>query len=129
MRNSRVLAPVCLLAVALATPGPVFAQDGALKAPTIAASVAAAADWASTYHALKNYHVRETNILLRRFDDSPGKMVSLGAAMDAGIFSAWNVTVGRSHPRAAAVGLWAIAAFRGYLALHNLRNERKAERR
>lgn len=29
------------------------AQENKLKVPTIAASVAAAADWASTYHALK----------------------------------------------------------------------------
>ncbi len=100
-----------------------------LTVPTIAASAAAAADWASTYHALKYYKVREVNPLLRGFGESPGQLISVGAAMDVGMVSAWNLTVGRSHPRAAAAGLWAMTAFRSYLAIHNLRNERRAVRR
>jgi hypothetical protein len=100
-----------------------------LRVPTIAASVAAAADWASTYHALKYYNLRETNPLLQPFQKSPGQLVSMGAAMDAAAFSAWNVTMGRKHPRIAAAGLWAMAGFRAYLVIHNLRNERKVERR
>jgi len=54
---------VCLLAVwlvAYGSPNPAAAQGGGLKLPTFAASTAAAADWASTYHALKHYRVRET---------------------------------------------------------------------
>ena len=95
----------------------------------MAASIGAAADWASTYHALKFYKVRETNPLLRPLDSKPGSLVTMGALIDAGGFSAWNLSVGRKHPRVAAAGLWAMAAFRGYLALHNLRNERRSERR
>ena len=105
------------------------AQENRLKVPTIAASVAAAADWATTYHALKNYHVRETNPLLRALDDSPSSLVSLGAAIDVGAFSLWNVAVGRKNERVAVAGLWAMTAFRTYLAIHNLRNTRRAERR
>jgi hypothetical protein len=95
----------------------------------MAATAAAGADWASTYHALKYYNLRETNPLLQSFQDSPGKLVTMGAAIDAATFSAWNVTMGRKHPRVAAAGLWAMAGFRAYLAIHNLRNERKVARR
>ena len=100
-----------------------------LRYATIAASAAAAADWASTYHALKYYNVRETNPLLRRWDDSPGRMITLGAAIDAGAISAWHMTVGREHPKIATAGLWAMTAFRAYLTVHNMRNERRASRR
>ena len=111
-------------------PAAAFAQEThSLKVPTIAASAAAAADWASTYHALKYYKVQEQNPLLRPFQESPGSMVSLGAIMDVGAVSAWNVTVGRRNPRVAVAGLWAMAAFRAYLAVHNMRNTTKAERR
>jgi hypothetical protein len=104
------------------------AQDN-LRIPTIAASAAAAADWASTYHALKYYKVRETNPMLRPLDGSPASVVTLGALIDVGSVSVWNVAVGRRHERVAVAGLWAMTAFRAYLAMHNLRNERRAERR
>jgi hypothetical protein len=100
-----------------------------LKLPTMAASAAAAADWASTYHALKYYNLRETNPLLQSFQGSPGRLVTVGAAIDAAAFSTWNVTMGRKHPRVASAGLWAMAAFRAYLVFHNLRNEQKVGRR
>ena len=100
-----------------------------LKYPTIAASIAAAADWASTYHALSNYHVREQNVLLQQLQGSPGKLITAGAAIDAATFSAWNLTMGRKHPRVAATGMWAMAAFRTALVLHNLHNETKALRK
>jgi hypothetical protein len=41
----------------------------------------------------------------------------------------WNLIVGRPHPKIAAAGLWGMAAFRTYLAFHNLHNERIAARR
>src|SRR5688572_23130820 len=97
-----------------------------LKTPTTIASIAAAADWASTYHALTNYHVRETNVLLQPFQKSPGKLVVVGAAIDVATFTAWNTWVGPRHPRVASAGMWAMAGFRAYLVLHNLRNEQKA---
>ncbi len=100
-----------------------------LRTPTIAASLASAADWATTYHALSNYRVREMNPLLRSFDRTPGKMISVGAALDAAGISAWNMTMGKKHPKVAVAGLWGMAAFRTYLAIHNIRNTQKAERR
>ena len=123
----RLLAALLMVSMC---PALAFAQDRSdLKIPTIAASVAAAADWATTYHALKNYHVREQNPFLSPFDHSPATVVSLGSVMDAGLISAWNLTVGRKNTKAAAAGLWAMAAFRAYLAIHNVRNTQKAERR
>ncbi len=100
-----------------------------LKLPTYAASIASAADWASTYHALKFYKVREVIPLLSPLQSSPGSLVTTGAMIDAGAFSAWNLTVGRKSPKVAAAGLWGMTIFRSYLAIHNLRNTRKAERR
>lgn len=100
-----------------------------LKAPTIAASAAAAADWATTYHALKFYKVRESNPALRPFDREPAAMIALGAAMDVGLVTLWNASMGPKHERLAAVGLWSMTAFRAYLAIHNLRNETRAARR
>ena len=107
------------------------AQDlrPSLKIPTTIASVAAAADWASTYHALTNYHVRETNFLLQPFQGSPGKLVAMGAAIDVGTFTAWNTMIGPRHPKVAAAGMWGMAAFRTFLVFHNLRNETRALRR
>ena len=110
-------------------PAIALAQESSLRIPTIAASAAAAADWASTYHALKYYKVREMNPIMRPFEKSPGSLVSVGALIDVGTVSAWNLTVGRRNPRVAAAGLWAMAAFRTYLAIHNIRNTRNAERR
>jgi hypothetical protein len=100
-----------------------------LKMPTTIASVAAAADWASTYHALTNYHVRETNVLLQGFQGSPGKLVAMGAAIDVGTFTAWNMLIGPRHPKVASAGMWGMAAFRTFLVYHNLRNETRALRR
>jgi hypothetical protein len=122
--------PAALL-IACLFPAAASAQDNSnrLRLPTIAASAAAAADWASTYHALKYYNLRETNPLLQPFRESPAQLVTMGAAIDAATFSVWNVTVGRKHPRVAAAGPWAMAGFRAYLVVHNLRNERKVGRR
>ena len=100
-----------------------------LRIPTTIASVAAAADWASTYHAMSNYHVRETNIFLQPFQKSPGKLVLVGAAIDAASFTAWNKMIGPRYPRVAASGMWAMASFRAFLVVHNMRNTQKALRR
>ena len=122
LRLSAALLVVCLV------PATASAQSD-LRLPTIAASAAAAADWASTYHALKNYKIHETNPLLRPFAHSPGQLVTAGALMDVGAVTAWNLTVGKKKPRLAAAGLWAMTAFRAYLVVHNIRNMEKAARR
>lgn len=122
---------VLVLALALVCPHIASAQERerGLKLPTTVFAAAAAADWATTYHGLKYYRLRETNPLLRRFDETPAKMVLLGSAIDVGAVAAWHYGVGRNHPRLAAAGLWSMTAFRAYLAIHNLRNQQKAGRR
>ena len=119
---------VVFLVVAL-LPSLAVAQENALRAPTIAASVAAAADWASTYYAVKYFKVRELNPIINSLQHEPAQMISMGAVLDAGIVSVWNMGIGRKNQRLAVAGLWTMAAFRTYLAIHNLRNTRKAERR
>lgn len=120
-----------LFAVICMVPAAAAAQDRepSLKIATIAASAAAAADWASTYHALKYYKVQEQNPIIRGLQHRPGPMISLGGIIDAGSVSAWNLTVGRKNQRVAVAGLWAMTAFRAYLVIHNMRNMRQAERR
>jgi hypothetical protein len=121
-----------ILSLALACPTVASAQEdppARLKLPTTMFAAAAAADWATTYHSLKNFRLREANPVLRPFDDTPAKMILLGGAIDIGAVAAWNYGVGRNHPRLAAAGLWTMTAFRAYLAVHNLRNQQKAARR
>lgn len=125
----RLTTAALLLSLTL-LPAPASAEEGvSLKAATVAATSAAAADWISTYHALKYFKVRETNPLLRPIDNRPGAMVTVGALIDVGAVTTWNMTMGRKHPRIAAAGLWAMTAFRAYLTIHNFRNEQKAGRR
>jgi hypothetical protein len=124
-----VLFMVSIYPAAATAQEPPAVASPSLKLPTYAAGIASAADWASTYHALKYYRVREVNPLLSPFESSPGSLVTLGAMIDVGAFSAWNLTVGRKSPKVAAAGLWGMAIFRSYLAIHNLRNTRRAERR
>jgi cytochrome bd-type quinol oxidase subunit 1 len=121
----RVPLAVALIVVWL-IPSLATAEDRGLLLPTLAASAAAAADWGTTYHGLSNYHLRESNPLLRPFESSPRQLVVMGAMMDGVALSAWNLTIGQRYPRAASAGLWAMAAFRGYLAIHNIRNMRRA---
>lgn len=128
----RKLIPFVLL-LALACPSFARAQEppagGGLKLPTAVFAGAAAADWATTYHGLKHYRLREMNPMLRSLDRQPGKMVLIGGAIDVGAVAAWHYSVGRKYPRVAAAGLWTMSAFRAYLAIHNLRNQQRAGRR
>ena len=130
-KRLRVLAAALLIVGLIPTRG--FAQDlqpsNRLRWPTIAAGAAASADWATTYHALKFYKVREQNPVLKPFQSNPGGLVSMGAMIDVAGISAWNLTMGPKHPKLAAAGLWTMAAFRTYLAIHNHRNEHRSERR
>jgi hypothetical protein len=126
---SRYYRIAALVLLAALLPTLAMAQDRPLRAPTIAASAAAAADWASTYYAVKYFKVRELNPFINSLQHEPARMVSMGAMIDAGIVSAWNLGIGRKNERLAVAGLWTMAAFRTYLAFHNLRNTQRAERR
>ncbi len=97
------------------------AEGQSLKLPTAAFAGAAAADWVSTAQALNHPFRREANPLLHFAGNKPLPTVAAGAAMDAAGVWAWTRFVGRNHPRLAAAGLYAAAAFRGSLALRNAR--------
>ncbi len=130
---SRLNLIVLVTVLAVVCPRPASAQqeprtDG-LRVPTTMFASAAAADWATTYYAIKHYRLRETNPLIRRFERTPARMVLIGAAIDVGAVTAWNYTMGRKHPRIATAGLWTMTAFRAYLAFHNSRNMQRSERR
>ena len=60
---------------------------------------------------------------------TPGRMISVGALMDVGGVTAWNSLMGPKHEKLAAAGLWTMAAFRVYLAVHNHLNEQRAGHR
>src|ERR671936_670804 len=96
-------------------------EQNRLRIPTVAVSAAAAGDLASTYYGLNRLGIRESSPLLQRWQDSRGKLVWMAAAIDVGSITAWNIAVGRNHPRVAVSGLWVMTAFRTYLAIHNLR--------
>jgi cytochrome bd-type quinol oxidase subunit 1 len=127
--NRRLSVLAAALLVALLFPSVASAQQARLKWPTIAAGAAATADWATTYHALKFYKVQEQNPVLRPFQSTPGRLVSMGGMIDVAGISAWNLTVGRKHEKMAVAGLWTMTAFRAYLAIHNHVNEHRSERR
>ena len=126
-RRLRVLATALLVAILIPTVA--SAQQARLKWPTFAAGAAATADWATTYHALKFYKVQEQNPVLKPFQSTPGRLVSMGGMIDVAGISAWNLTMGPKHQKIAAAGLWTMTAFRAYLAIHNHRNEHQSERR
>jgi hypothetical protein len=129
-RRLRVLAAALLVAILIPTLA--AAQDlqkSRLRWPTIAAGAAATADWATTYHALKFYKVQEQNPVLKPFQSTPGRLVTMGGMIDVAGISAWNLTMGPKHPKMAAAGLWTMTAFRAYLAIHNHINEHRSERR
>jgi hypothetical protein len=126
-RKLRNLAAALLVAVLIPTVA--SAQQPRLKWPTIAAGAAATADWATTYHALKFYKVQEQNPVLRPFQSSPARLVSMGGMIDVAGISAWNLAMGPKHTKMAAAGLWTMTAFRAYLAIHNHVNEHRSERK
>ena len=129
-RRLCILAAALLAAILIPTLASAqSAQQRGLKWPTIAAGAAATADWATTYHALKFYKVQEQNPVLKPFQSTPGRLVSMGGMIDVAGISAWNLTVGPKHPKMAAAGLWTMTAFRAYLAIHNHINEHRSERR
>src|SRR5258706_12872069 len=123
-RRLRVLAVALLVAPLIPTAA--SAQQPRLKWPTIAAGAGATADWATTYHALKFYKVQEQNPVLRPFQSTPGRLVSMGGVIDVAGISAWNLTMGPKHQKMAAAGRWGMTAFRAYLAIHHSLNEARS---
>ena len=96
------------------------ASAQSLKRPTAAFAIAAGADWTTTAVGLAG-GAREQNPLLKPFHRDPASTVAAGALIDIAGVRLWNRRVGRHHPKLAAAGLYVAAAFRTYLAIHNMR--------
>lgn len=103
-----------LLAIALSLPAVASAQD--LRTATTVFAVAAASDWTATYHGLSSGAFNEGNQTIAWAQDRPALTVAVGVVEDVALALAWRRLVGRRHPRVAAVGFYAAAGFRVYLA-------------
>lgn len=119
--ESRVVSTIIKFAIAsfifvlIGTPS-ASAQD--LKVPNSVFIAAATADWVSTYQ-FSQRGARETNPLIKGLQSRPAVMVAAGAGIDLAGLWLWNRYVGKSHPRLAAVGLYAATGFRVFLAARN----------
>jgi hypothetical protein len=70
--------------------------------------------------------MHEENPLIRGLDRHPTLLIAAGAAIDATTgWLAYRVLAG--HPRAGRAVFYAAAAYRGYLAAHNMHMMRQAE--
>ncbi|HYM23554.1 MAG TPA: hypothetical protein VEU08_10105 [Vicinamibacterales bacterium] len=94
-----------------------------LKMPMTIWAAGVAADQISTYRFATGYRdvLREANPLISGLDRHPVLLVAAGSAMDAATgWAAWRF-FGTSHPRVAKALFYGAAAYRTYLAVHNVR--------
>jgi hypothetical protein len=99
-----------------------------LRLPVAIWTSAAAIDWATTYRFSTHYRdlLHEENPLISGLGGHPVLMVTAGAAIDAA--TAWTAArLLREHPRLAQLSFYGAAAFRGYLAIHNVQMMRRAD--
>lgn len=114
-----------LLALALLAPSALHAQD--LRTATTVFAIAAAADTLTTHYGVMHGALVEANPALSPIHDVAA-MTAVAAGADVLGAMAWRRLVGRKHPRIAAVGLYAVAGVRVYLAAKGLRYIREARR-
>jgi hypothetical protein len=79
--------------------------------------VAAAADWATTFHALEFHHGQENDPIIN-WAPTPTLTIAAGAMLDAAGFILWR-RVTNGHPRVANAGLYVASAFRVWVASRN----------
>jgi hypothetical protein len=98
--------------------------------PALVWAAAVATDQATTYQFSSHYPniLHEQNPFIQGLDRHPIWLVAAGTAIDA--TTGWAVYrfLGRQHPRLAKVAFYSAAAYRTYLAIHNVRMMRRAER-
>lgn len=110
------------------TPAPQAEPAHSLRLPIAVWMGAAAMDWATTYRFSTHYRdlLHEENPLISGLGGHPALMVTAGAAIDAA--TAWTAArLLRDHPRLAQLTFYGAAAFRGYLAIHNVQMMRRAD--
>jgi hypothetical protein len=104
------------------------AAEHALRMPAIVWAAAVAADQITTYRFSSQYSgvIREENPLLRGLDRHPALLVATGGAIDAA--SGWlSYRLLHEHPRLAQLAFYGAAAYRAYLAGHNIEMMRQAD--
>ena len=99
----------------LFTPSLAQAQD---KPALLTFSLAATADWATTYHVNTTPRMKEENPMISWLRSTPKAMVLTGAAIDVASVSVWY-RVTRSHKTLRTVGLYGATAFRIFFAVRN----------
>jgi hypothetical protein len=102
--------------------------DPLLKIPILVWAAAVAADQTTTYRFSTQYAdmMHEENPLIRGLDRHPALLIAAGTAIDAA--TGWlSYRLLHRHPRLAQVAFYGAAAYRGYLAAHNIHMMRRAE--
>jgi hypothetical protein len=102
----------------------------ALRLPVTVWVTAVAADQATTYWFASRHGdvLREANPIVGRLDRHPVLLVAAGSALDATTAIAAHRFLGRRHPRIAQLVFMGAAAYRAYLAYHNVQNISYAKR-
>ena len=115
----KFLITTCLL-LACAVSAAAQPTEHSLRLSTAVFAGAATADWVSTYQMTQRGAV-EKNRLYAWTDKRPVLLVTVGTVSDVVGVWAWNTYVGKHHPKIATIGLYVMAGFRVYLAVHNSR--------
>jgi hypothetical protein len=98
------------------------------KFPVLVWAGAVAADQITTYRFSIRYGdlMHEENPLIRDLSQHPTLLIAAGTAIDA--TTGWLAyRVFARHPRVGQIAFYAAAAYRGYLAAHNIQMMRLAE--
>lgn len=103
-------------------------NDG-LKIPVMIWAAGVAADQITTYRFSSGYRdvLRESNPLISGLDRHPVLLVAAGSAIDAATGWAAYRWIAPSHPRLAKIVFYGAAAYRGYLAAHNVQLMRASQ--
>lgn len=129
MRTLAMHMRALLLTVALLLPVTATAQESTrLKLPTTVYLVAITADKATTLNCTLRPGCWEDNPMYRWADKSGGPLLQMTVSTGVDLVSiwAWNKTVGRKHPKLAALGLYSMAAIRATVAARNYARVRRS---
>jgi len=101
-----------------------------LKIPAIVWAAGVASDQATTYQFSSRYPniLHEQNPFIQGLDGHPMWLVAAGTAIDASTGWAVYHFLGPRHPRLVRIAFYSAAAYRTYLAIHNVRMMQQAQR-
>jgi hypothetical protein len=101
-----------------------------LRIPAIVWAAGVATDQATTYQFASQYPdiLHEKNPFIQGLDKHPVWLVAAGTAIDAATgWAAYHYLAPR-HPRLVRIAFYSAAAYRVYLAAHNIRMMQQAQR-